>query len=415
MAFRLSIIYTGGTIGSTAREPGGPLSPLAGEAFRDAFAELVAPLIADRIAGVEIAFRWLAPSLDSTNLQPADWVRIAGQIIGRPGDRSPLGQHDGFLVLHGTDTMAASAAACSLLLTGIDAGGGIFARASRPVVFTGSQRPLFWRDPQTGALALNEGSDAAANVVGAAIAARAGPAGVSIHFAGRLLQGNRAVKVHTCDDAAFATPNAEPLADMAELAKLAETAETAGQADPAGGDSTPPDGAALARLQRQLAHAGETIGAADVLTFTAFPAAFDAAAGTSALAAMLEGALSACGDRLGALYLQGYGAGNIPSGNPDDDRRGAVFRVLKRAHERGVVIVAGTQVAAGAVDTQAYAAGSWLAAAGAVAAGDMVAPCVQAKLAVLLALADFEGRGWGRAEIERLMRTPLAGEITAPG
>lgn len=115
-------------------------------------------------------------SLDSTNIAPSHWQTIARKAADCRTD------YDGFIITHGTDTMAYTAAALYYMLENID----------RPVVITGSQRPL-----GTG------GSDAAQNLRLAYEAACSGFAGVCLAFGGRLIHGNAAKKMYSLADDAF--------------------------------------------------------------------------------------------------------------------------------------------------------------------------------------------------------------------
>ena len=117
---RVLIIYTGGTIGMTRTENG--YAPRAGyfRAALDAIPDLRAPEMPER------EFYELSPLLDSSNMTVREWNCIA-DVIARNYD-----DYDGFVVLHGTDTMAYTASALSFMLGGLD----------KPVVLTGSQIPL---------------------------------------------------------------------------------------------------------------------------------------------------------------------------------------------------------------------------------------------------------------------------------
>ena len=117
---RVLIIYTGGTIGMTRTENG--YAPRAGyfRAALDAIPDLRAPEMP------EWEFYELSPLLDSSNMTVREWNCIAELIAQKYDD------YDGFVVLHGTDTMAYTASALSFMLDGLN----------KPVVLTGSQIPL---------------------------------------------------------------------------------------------------------------------------------------------------------------------------------------------------------------------------------------------------------------------------------
>ena len=115
-------------------------------------------------------------SIDSTNIAPTHWQTVARRVADVRTD------YDGFIVTHGTDTMAYTAAALYYMLDGLD----------RPVVLTGSQRPLGLT-----------GSDAEGNLRLAYEAARSGFAGVCLAFGERLIHGNAAKKMYSLADDAF--------------------------------------------------------------------------------------------------------------------------------------------------------------------------------------------------------------------
>jgi len=107
-------------------------------------------------------------------------------------------------------------------------------------------------------------------------------------------------------------------------------------------------------------------------------------------------------DKLGAIYLNGYGIGNFPE-------KTSLAPILRSAHDRGVLIIAGSQVPYGDVDPSTYGAGHWLAECGAISTADMATPAVHAKLYVAMALTA--ANGWNQCETERFFLTPVAGEL----
>ena len=120
-------------------------------------------------------------SIDSSNMQPEHWVLLARRIA------DTLGQYEGVVITHGTDTMAYTASALSFMLLGIRV----------PVVLTGSQYP-----------ALEPGSDAPRNLIQAfTVAMDARFAGVYLVFCGRIIKGCRASKVDTVSIDAFRSVN----------------------------------------------------------------------------------------------------------------------------------------------------------------------------------------------------------------
>ena len=176
---RVLIIYTGGTIGMTRTENG--YAPRAGyfRAALDAIQDLHAPEMP------EWEFYELSPLLDSSNMTVSEWNCIAELIAQKYDD------YDGFVVLHGTDTMAYTASALSFMLGGLD----------KPVVLTGSQIPL------------------CEMIAGEGIVRE-----VCLYFGGKLLRGNRATKYSADGLIAFVSPNYSSLAEAGISIKYNEAA-----------------------------------------------------------------------------------------------------------------------------------------------------------------------------------------------
>lgn len=167
------VLYTGGTIGMQQSSEG--LMPASGFAERLRAQQAQQPSL--RLPDWQ--FRELLPPIDSANMAPSNWLAMVEAIrdgVERDGC-------DGVLVLHGTDTLAYSAAALSFLLLGLEV----------PVVLTGSMLPA-------GA----PGSDAWSNLFGAMQALAKGvEPGVQLYFSGRLMPGVRASKLGTASLDAF--------------------------------------------------------------------------------------------------------------------------------------------------------------------------------------------------------------------
>lgn len=159
------LIHTGGTIGMVATDAG--FAPAEGVV--EDFLTAHEPDTADLCL--------LSPLIDSANATPADWDRIAATIAARYDD------HDAFIITHGTDTLAYTAAALCFALEGL----------GKPVILTGSMLPLSV-----------EGSDGGRNLLDALTAAKQAPAGVWVQFAGKRLHGARVRKSHSRAFDAFA-------------------------------------------------------------------------------------------------------------------------------------------------------------------------------------------------------------------
>lgn len=170
----LLVLYTGGTIGMLQTPQG--LAPASGfearmRAWLDAHPDAPRP---------DWRLQEMSPLLDSANMQQANWLAMRDAIV----DAVKLEGHDGVLLLHGTDTLAYSAAALSFLLLGLDV----------PVVLTGSMLPAGTAD-----------SDAWDNLAGAlAVFTQGLESGVQLFFAGKLMSGVRASKLRSEAFDAFA-------------------------------------------------------------------------------------------------------------------------------------------------------------------------------------------------------------------
>lgn len=173
---RILVIATGGTIASTPESDG--LAPtLTGR-------ELAArvPLL-DTLCELD----FVQPmNIDSTNMRPRDWLRLASVI------RDAYDRYDGFVILHGTDTMAYTAAALSYLIQG----------SEKPIVLTGSQQPM-----------ANPFTDAKLNLYHSVLyACDEASRDVSVVFGGEVICGTRARKQRTMSFNAFTSMNYPPVA-----------------------------------------------------------------------------------------------------------------------------------------------------------------------------------------------------------
>lgn len=119
MRSSILILYTGGTIGMKTDPETGTLVPFD-------FAGIYGEFPALHALNVDIDVETLSPVIDSSNVTPAHWVRLAELL------RDRYARYDGFVILHGTDTMSYTASALSFLLENL----------AKPVVFTGSQLPI---------------------------------------------------------------------------------------------------------------------------------------------------------------------------------------------------------------------------------------------------------------------------------
>lgn len=257
----------------------------------------------------------LDPLLDSSNMTVLDWNRI-GNII-----EEHYHSFDGFVILHGTDTMAYTASALSFSLENLN----------KPVIITGSQIPLFE--------ARNDGLD---NLLTAMLIAADGKVReVALCFADKLFRGNRCTKISTSDLNAFASPNYPELA----------TIGTDIQYNSMIPQSNPTEQFRVHPLNKI------PIGIIKVFPGIQFE--------------LFEEIMS---ESLKGIVLETFGAGNIP-GSAD-----AILPIVRKARENGTVLVICSQCLKGSVTLGAYETSAALKEAGAVCAYDMTTEAAVAKL-----------------------------------
>jgi len=322
---RVALLLTGGTL-LMKPSPGGALQP---DAYtHDLLHEL--PVL-ERIAQVEAR---VVCNLDSADMQPADWVHIGSAI--HQALSSP--EVDGVVVVHGTDTMAYTASAVSLMLGPVP----------RPVVFTGAQRPI--REPRT---------DARANLVDAFSVATLPVPEVGVVFASRFFRGVRVTKrdAHAMD--AFDSP------DFPCLVELGLTEHVAHHLLLPGGALLPFD----PRLDPR------------VLVVRVFPG-LDPSLLLHALHQGVRG-----------LVLEAYGTGNLPI------QQNSLLGVIAEATRRGIPCLVVTQCPKGAAAMERYQGGLQAQQAGAVSGGDMTVEAAVAKM--MIALGRHDSAEQVRAFLER--------------
>ena len=303
------IINTGGTISMTASDRGYVPNGKAFRAQLEGMELLKAPQVP----------RWelieTEPLLDSSNMTVADWNRIGGLVAQNYDD------YDGFVILHGTDTMAYTASALSFMLQGLD----------KPVILTGSQIPLS-----------EIRSDGRANLIDSLlIAAERRVREVCIFFGGKLLRGNRATKYSADELIAFVSPN---------YPALAETGITVDYNDPALLDRRP--GPFSLQLLDEI-----PIGVIKVFPGIQF--------------SLFDQILT---EKLKGIVIETFGAGNIPNGGTE------LLPLVRKAVEHGTVITVCSQCPQGTVKLGAYEASSTLSEAGAVSGRDLTTEAAVAKL-----------------------------------
>ena len=306
---KILIIYTGGTIGMV-RTPNG-YAPQDGY-FRSAL-EAIPPLNSDEMPDWELYE--MSPLLDSSNMTVNEWNKIAQLIADRYDD------YDGFVVLHGTDTMAYTASALSFMLGNL----------SKPVVLTGAQIPL-----------CEVRSDGRDNIITSILIAAGDRAHeVCLYFGGSLLRGNRATKYSADGLIAFVSPNYPPLAEAGISIRYNDSALLP---KPVG------------KLRLQLLES-VPIGVIKVFPGIQF--------------SLFESIMT---EKLRGIVIETFGAGNIPGdGN-------ALLPIIRRAFANGTVLTVCSQCPQGAVSLGTYETSSALKRAGAVSGLDITTEAAVAKL-----------------------------------
>ena len=332
------LIYTGGTIGMKADGVDGVLRPFD-------FSQILSEVPELGKFACKIDYEVFSPLIDSSDVEPGMWQRLASIIFER------YDEYDGFVILHGTDTMAYSASALSFMLENL----------SKPVIFTGSQLPV--GAPRT---------DGKENLVSAVeIASAKSPEGkamvpeVAIYFGSKLLRGNRSTKVNSESFEAFDSPNMEPLAQAGINIRYNDKLLL-------------PVPAAPLRLHKELdtrvsilkIHPGITPGVVRNILL---------------------------GEDTRAVIIETYGAGNAPS-NP------WFLDLVRQASAQGKILVNVTQCFAGTVDMSIYANGKCMEQCGVISGRDSTTECMLAKLFYLL------GAGLDNESIKEKLSESLRGE-----
>ena len=335
---KIYVAYTGGTIGMKPTDSGyAPAENLMG-LLEEKLPANVRTSLPDFDLG---EYEQL---IDSSNIRPDNWKQIAHDIA------SKYDEYDGFVVLHGTDTMAYSCSMMSFMLRNL----------SKPVIFTGSQIPL-----------CEARTDGLENLVGAlSLAADERIKEVCLYFNGRLMRGNRCRKQNAYLFDAFDTPNYPWLGRADINIDLDEFLLHKPEGEP----------------QFLLDCDSET----HVGILQLFP---------GINAEWIESILQ---QPMKAFIMRTYGTGNGPDGDQ------AFLDALKKATDAGKLIVNLSQCHRGTVHQGSYAAGSALANAGVVGGLDTTTEAMFCKLHHLFS------NGLTVEQVKEQLGQSLAGEVTLP-
>lgn len=335
------LIYTGGTIGMIENPETGAL-----ENFD--FDHLLRHVPELKRFNYHICSYQFDPPIDSSDMEPLMWAKIV-KIIHYNYER-----FDGFVILHGTDTMAYTASALSFMLENL----------GKPVILTGSQLPI-------GVLRTDGKENLLTSIeIATACHSNGRPIvpEVCIFFENHLMRGNRTTKINAENFNAFRSYNYPVLASAGIHIKYNNV-----QIHPHG-------------IRRELKP--HFLLDTNIAILKLFPG----------IQENVVRSLFAT-EGLKAVVLETYGSGNAP-------RKPWFVQLLSDASRWGIVIVNVTQCSSGTVEMERYETGYQLISAGVVSGYDITTESAVAKLMFLL------GHDYEPAQVRKLMKCPLAGEIT---
>ncbi len=342
MPSKVLLIYTGGTIGMNRNPLTGALEPFDFEHLLSRVPELAQ-------FQTEIATHQFNPPIDSSDMSPHLWTELASIIFQH------YDAYDGFVILHGTDTMAFTASALSFMLEGL----------SKPVILTGSQLPI-------GQLRTDGKENLITSIEIASAKRQDGTAKVPevcVYFNSHLMRGNRTTKQSAEEFNAFESFNYPHLADAGvEIAYHDEFIHR------------PQPNVRLKPFTSALD--------SNVIIFSLFPGVRED---------IIRHVVATPGLR--SIVMRTYGSGNAPQ-SP------WLISALKEAYRRGVVVVNISQCLQGSVAMGRYDTGYQLQEAGVVSGRDGTVESAVTKLMYLQSRYDDP------EQVRRFMRQSLCGEIT---
>ena len=338
---RILLIYTGGTIGMGKNPTTGALEPLD-------IANLLKQVQEIRYINTDVDIQQFPHPIDSSDVTPKLWEQIV-QII-----QNHYEQYDGFVILHGTDTMAYTASALSFMLQNL----------TKPVILTGSQLPV--------GLPRTDGKENLLTSIELAAAVQSDgkpyTPEVCIYFSGRLLRGNRTTKINADGFHAFESFNYPHLCDAGVDFKFHQH------------HILQPDYNCPLLVQTEMRP--------DVAVFSLFPGITE-----PVVRHMLEA------PNLKAIVMRSFGSGNAP-------QQQWLVKALKNANDNNIVVVNISQCIAGSVQMQRYDSGFWLHEAGVISGNDSTVEAAVTKLMYLLAQYNDPDT------VRLYMEKNLVGEIT---
>jgi len=334
------LLFTGGTISMSEDPQTGALRPINFEKLQEYLPEL-------KQTGIHIKSIPLFPLIDSSDVFPPVWERMANNIQEQYED------FDGFVILHGTDTMAYTASALSFMLENL----------SKPVIFTGSQLPIGMMRSDAKENLLTAIEIASAKENGQAIVPE-----VCIFFEDTLFRANRTTKKNAEHFSAFNSYNYPPLAKAGVHIKYYRSYIHYPKTDNG------------LRIRTQMDQ--------NIAILKLFPGINEQ---TVKAILNIEG--------LKAVVLESFGAGNAP-------RKEWLYNALKDASERGIIIVNKSQCHTGTVEMGRYETSLNLLNAGVLSGYDCTTEALVTKLMFLLGEYDTPD------QIKHKLSISIAGEMT---
>lgn len=336
---KVLLIYTGGTIGMMQDAKTGQLKPFDFKHLTEQIPEL-------NKFEVELSAVSFAKPIDSSDMSPAVWIEMAETV------KKNYSKYDGFVILHGSDTMSFTASALSFMLENL----------SKPVILTGSQLPIgtIRTDGKENLITAIEIA-AAKNKTGSIVNE------VCIYFEYQLYRGNRTHKYNAEHFQAFQSPNYPILAEAGVHLKY--------------------NTAALQKASKKKLNVQTKLDP-NIAILKMYPGITQ-----NAVEAILNT------KNLKAIILETFGAGNATT-------QTWFVEALQKAIKKGIVIYNVTQCNAGKVEQGKYATSAAFKKMGVIGASDITTEAAVAKLMFVL------GKTTDKKAVEKLLSTDLRGEMT---